>query len=274
MSQKTFIPISSTRVVFQIVLNKSEQSLECNWMPEISTARTLEEQTRNYTRPSSTIVLGPVQQIVNIQKPEGTFLDEQEQEKMNRVSVIVRNPAYLREVELDEDEGNPVDLVPLVSGNTPITTVPASEDEDVAEEVVEDKDEDEKMEDIPQILREVVQYLEELNRELRSMMSPPPKDTSSQQPTVVPNVDVWDTGKALEQEYRMYPASTRKEVSDRLSNQVWDLLRILQEWIDQQTYNSKDIKLIDGLKAISVMHFRLGRLTEKVLKRRVRKPYK
>ena len=75
---------------------------------------------------------------------------------MNRVSVIVRNPAYLREVELNEDGVDPVDLVPLVSGNTPITTVPASEDEDVAEEVVEDKDEDEKMEDIPQILWEVV----------------------------------------------------------------------------------------------------------------------
>ena len=97
--------------------------------------------------------------------------------------------------------------------------------EDVAEEVVEDKDEAEKMEYIPQILREVVQDLKELNRELRSMMSPPPRDTSSQQPPVVPDVD----GKALEQEYRMYPASTRNEVSDRLSNQVWDLLRIMQE---------------------------------------------
>ena len=69
----------------------------------------------------------------------------------------------------------------------------------------------------------------------------------------------------------MYPASTRKEVSDRLFNQVWDLLRILQERVDQQTCNYKDIKLIDGLKAISVMHARLGRLTEKVIKRRVRK---
>ena len=146
---------------------------------------------------------------------------------MNRVSVIVRNPASIGEVELDEDGINLTNLVPLVSRTTPITTVPALEDEDVAEEVVEDKDEDEKMEDIPQILREVVQDLEELNQELRSMMSPPPRDTSTQQPTVVPNVDVWDTGKALEQEYRMYPASTRKEVSDRLSNQVWDLLRIL-----------------------------------------------
>ena len=69
----------------------------------------------------------------------------------------------------------------------------------------------------------------------------------------------------------MYPASTRKEVSDRLFNQGWDLLRILQERVDQQTCNYKDIKLIDGLKAISVMHARLGRLTEKVIKRRVRK---
>ena len=90
---------------------------------------------------------------------------------MNRVSVIVRNPAYIGEVELDEGRVNPANLVPLVSGNTAITTVPASEDEDVAEEVVEDKDEDEKMEDIPQILLEVVQDLEELNRELRSIMS-------------------------------------------------------------------------------------------------------
>ena len=32
-----------TDVVSQIVLNKSEQSLEYNWMPQISTARTLEE---------------------------------------------------------------------------------------------------------------------------------------------------------------------------------------------------------------------------------------
>ena len=123
---------------------------------------------------------------------------------MNRVPVIIPNPAYIEEVELDEDEVDPADLTPLISGDTPIVTVPASEDEDVAEEVVEDEDEDEKVEDIPHILREVIQDLEELNRELRSMMSPPLGDTSSQQHTVVPNVDVWDTGKALEQEHRLY----------------------------------------------------------------------
>ena len=47
---------------------------------------------------------------------------------MNRVPVIVRNPAYVADVELDEDEIDPADLTPLVSGNTPIVTVPASED--------------------------------------------------------------------------------------------------------------------------------------------------
>ena len=193
---------------------------------------------------------------------------------MNRVPVIVRNPAYIEEVELDEDEVDTADLNPLVSGNIPIITVPASEDEGVAEDASEDSKEDEETEDVPQILQDVIASLEELNKEMRSILSPTPGDTSSQQPPVVPNVDVWDTGKALEQEYRMYPDSNRKEVSDRLSNQIWDLLRIMQERVDQQTCNNKDIELIDGLKAISVMHIRLGKLTERVLKRQAKKPYK
>ena len=52
------------------------------------------------------------------------------------------NPAYINEAALDVDEVDPIDLTPLVSGNTPIVTVLASEDEDVAEDVVEDSDED------------------------------------------------------------------------------------------------------------------------------------
>ena len=97
--------------------------------------------------------------------------------------------------------------------------------------------------------------------------------TRSRQYTVVPQVEVWDTGKAWEQEYRLYPDPTMKEVRERLSNQVWDLLQIMQERVDQHTCNNKDIKLIDGLKALSVMHDRLGNLTEKVLKRQAEKPY-
>ena len=75
---------------------------------------------------------------------------------MNRVSVFVRNPAYIEEVELDEDGVNPVGLVPLVSGNTPIITVPALEDEGVAEDASEDCKEDGETEDVPQILRDVI----------------------------------------------------------------------------------------------------------------------
>ena len=71
---------------------------------------------------------------------------------MNQVPVIVRNPAYVADVELDEDEVDPADLTSLVSWNAPIVTAPVSEDKDVAEDVVEDGNDDEEMEDIPKIL--------------------------------------------------------------------------------------------------------------------------
>ena len=51
---------------------------------------------------------------------------------------------------------------------------------------------------------------------------------------------------------------------------MWDLLQILQERVDQRTCNNQDIKLIDGVKAISVMHARLGKLTEKALNVKLR----
>ena len=119
---------------------------------------------------------------------------------------------------------------------------------------------------MPQILRDVIAGLEELNKEMRSILSPTPGNTSSLKSTVVPNVDVWDMEKALEQEYRLHH-NCIDEISSRLFNQVWELLQILQERVDQRTCNNKDLKLIDGLKAISVMHARLGKLTEKALKR-------
>ena len=198
---------------------------------------------------------------------------------MNRVSVIVQNPAYIE--ELDGEEVDPADLAPLISGNTPIVTVPAAEDEDVAEEVVEDGDEDPDDEDLPKMMQNVIEELEELNREviqglqgldqeLDSIMSI--RDTSSQQPTDVPNVDVWDTGKVIEQEYRLHPDPTMMEVRDRLSNQVLDLLQILQERVDQHTCNDKDIRLIEGLKTILVLHSRLGVLVDPELNRQAKKP--
>ena len=79
--------------------------------------------------------------------------------------MIVRNPTYIREVELDEDEVDPADLTPLISGDTPIVTVPASEDEDVTEDVIEDSDEDKEMEELDK-------EVEELRKEVIDLLHP------------------------------------------------------------------------------------------------------
>ena len=187
---------------------------------------------------------------------------------MNRVPNIVRNPAYVGELEPDGDEVDPVDISPLIEGDTPIITSPASEDEGVdrvgdtirdIEKLIQDI-EDEYGEDIPQVLREAIQNLEGWHQELRSMSSL--GDTSSAEPTDVPEVDVWDTGKATEQEYRLHPDSTMEEIRVRLVNQVWNLLHILQERVNQQTYDSKDIEFISGLHNILVLNNRLRIMTD------------
>ena len=187
---------------------------------------------------------------------------------MNRVPGIVRNPAYIGELEPDGDEVDPIDLTPYIEGDTPIITSPASEDEGVdgvgdvireLEELVQDSEDDQE-EDVPQKLREAIQNREGLNQELRSILSL--GDTSSAEPTVVPEADIWDTGKATEQEYRLHPDSTMEEIRDRLANQVWDLLQVLQERVDQHTYDSKDIELISGLHNILVLNCRLRIMTE------------
>ena len=191
---------------------------------------------------------------------------------MNRVPVIARNPAYIEELEPDEEEVDQADVTPLVSGDTPTITVPASEDKNVAEDASEDDEEDEEMRDILEKMESLDTEVKELRKEIMNLLSSTLEANRSQQQAVVPQVEVWDTGKAWEQEYSQYPDSDIKEVRNRLSNQVWDLLQIMQEQVDQHTCNSKDIKLIDGLNAISVMHDRIGNLTDKVLKRQAEKP--
>ena len=96
---------------------------------------------------------------------------------------------------------------------------------------IKDNDEDVNVDDNLGKLRES----RELLKEIRNVISSISEDMSSRQHTVVPNVDVWDTGKAIEQEYRLHPDPTMKEVRDRLSNQVWDLLQILQELVETET---------------------------------------
>ena len=142
------------------------------------------------------------------------------------------------------------------------------------EELIQETDdeEDEKVNDILEKLERSNAETEDILKKMRELISFLPEGTSSRQHTVVPNVDVWDTGKTIEQEYRLYPDPTLKGIRDRLSNQVWDLLQILQERVNQHTYNDKDIELISGLKSISVLNSRLSVITDTVLKRKAEKP--
>ena len=191
---------------------------------------------------------------------------------MNRVPVIERNPAYNEDLEPDGDAVDRDDITPLVSGDVPAITVPASEDRNVAEDVSEDDEADEEIRDIMEKIDRLDAENKELRKDIMDLISSTLEATRSQQQAVVPQVEVWDTGKAWDQEYSQYPDSDIKQVRNRLFNQVWDLLQIMQERVDQNTCNSNDIKLIDGLKAISVMHDRIGDLTDEVLKRQAEKP--
>ena len=196
---------------------------------------------------------------------------------MNRVPDIVRNPAYIGELEPEGDEVDPVDLSPFMEGDTPIITGPTSEDEGVdrvedaireLEELVQDSDDDkeEKMDNLLKELESRNIEADELLKEMRDHISSLQEGTGSKQPTVVPDVDIWDTGKATEQEYRLYPDSTMEEIRARLVNQVWNLLHVLQERVDQHTYDSTDIELISGLQNILVLNSRLSVMTKSVLK--------
>ena len=174
--------------------------------------------------------------------------------EMNRVPAIVWNNPE----ELERDEIDPADLAPLISGNDPIVTVPEDTVEEVAAGRHDEVDEEEELRDIMETAERLDAEVQEIRRELRNLRTSTPETTHSQQQAVVPQVNVWDIDKAWECEYNQHPDPNITEIRDRLSNQVWDLLQIIQERVDQQTYNSKDIGIADGLNAISVMIHRIS----------------
>ena len=173
---------------------------------------------------------------------------------MNRVPAIVWNHPEERERE----EIDPADLAPLVSGNSPIVTVPEDTVEEDATGRHDEVDEEEELRDVMEFEERLDAEVQEIRRELRNLCTSTPEITHSQQQAVVPQVNVWDVDKAWESEYSQHPDPNITEISDRLSNQVWNLLHIIQERVDQQTYNSKDIEIADGLNAISVMIHRIS----------------
>ena len=180
---------------------------------------------------------------------------------MNKVPVIVWNPAYIEELE-------PRDSMDLISGESQIITAPASDDGATGEEVADEPEVgdvggsvEEAELDVKQVLQAAVQNLSTLNDEIRSVLS-----LSRDQRAVVPDIDTYDTGKATEEEFRLYPNPTRKELKDRLNNQVWDLLHLLHERVVQGTYDETDVKLIEGLQVIWVLQARLSVYAEIAIK--------
>ena len=121
------------------------------------------------------------------------------------------NPAYINEAALDVDEVNPRDLAPLVSGNAPIITAPASEVRGIAEDTIEDENMDEDNDVLLRTMQEVMDRLAELNQELESMVSSTLEDTSTQEHIVFvdPNVNAWDARKAWEREFSLHSEANR-----------------------------------------------------------------
>ena len=186
---------------------------------------------------------------------------------MNRVPILVRNPAFVGGLEPDEEGVDPADSAPSISGNDPVTTVPASDDEEAGGEVTTGGAEvgREDMVDMHDFLGEIVEQIQAFNSTMQGSSNP-------SQPPAVPDINTWDTGKAVEQEYRMFPNPTRKGLKDRLDNQIWSLLQIMHERVGHGTCNDTDIKLIEGLQVIAVLHARLNVLTDIAIRHRARRP--
>ena len=172
------------------------------------------------------------------------------------------NPAYIEELE-------PRDSLDLISGESQIITAPASDDgatvEGVGNELDDGGSAEEAEVDVKQILQEAVQSMSSLNEELRSVLS-----LSRDRIAVVPDIDTYDTGKATEEEYRLFPNPTRKDLRDRLNNQVWNMLHLLQERVAQGTCDETDVKLIKGLQVILVLHARLSVCAETAIEHAMR----
>ncbi len=180
---------------------------------------------------------------------------------MNRRSVIVINPAYLAaDVEDDQDnvkEIDPADLAPLTSGSAPIVyNAPASEDGEEAEDGEEDEDgeeaEDEEIpaleddhssrddEEIEDWFLRMSNALGDMDRLQREFRTRPREDTNDPQPYVGPDVGVWDSGRMWEREYQLYPDTSREELNQRFFDQVWNMLRIMQERVEGRTWNKEE----------------------------------
>ena len=142
-------------------------------------------------------------------------MSHENQLMMNQARLLIPDDGH-------DEEIDPADLVPSTSGNTPITTVPASRAEEGREE----------MENMHDFLGEIVEQIQTFNSTMQGSIN-------SGQPPVVPDDKLWDTESDLETEFNLYPDISRSVVISRLHNQVWNLLHKMKERVTRQTENRR-----------------------------------
>jgi len=174
-------------------------------------------------------------------------MSNDDQLTMNQAHILIPDDGH-------EEEVDPADLAPFISGNTPIITVPASEVEEGQEE----------MEDMYNFLGEISEQIQEFKSTMQGSIS-------SSQPPVVPDDKLWDTGLAWEREFNLHPDASRSVIISRLYNQVWDLLQKMKERVTRQTWKVEDLEIVEGLINIMILSVRNNILSNKIIKDQVEK---
>ena len=124
---------------------------------------------------------------------------------MNQVPEIARNHDH---AEHDEGVFDPVDVAPLISGDTPIITVPASENQNVAKDASGD-DEGVNASGQEEMVMDMYNFLGGISEQIRTFNATMQRGVSYSQPPAVPHDKLWDTGLAWEREFTLYPDVSR-----------------------------------------------------------------
>ena len=185
---------------------------------------------------------------------------------MNQVPAVIRNPAHIEEPESDGDV-DPADITPFISGNAPIVTVPASEDEEADGEVVADGAEEGRGE-----MADMYNFLGELSEKIQTFNSTMQGSINPSQPPVVPDNKLWDTELAWDRELSLYPDISRSVVISRLYNQVWNLLYKMKERVTRQTWKIEDQEIVEGLINIMILSARNNILTDQIIEVHAERP--
>ena len=172
-------------------------------------------------------------------------MSHENQLMMNQARLLIPDDGH-------DEEIDPADLVPSTSGNTPITTVPASRAEGGREE----------MENMHDFLGEIVEQIQTFNSTMQGSIN------SSQQP-VVPDDKLWDTELAWEREFNLHPDVSRSVIISRLYNQIWDLLQKMKERVTRQTWKVEDQEIVEGLINVMILSVRNNILSNKIIEDQV-----